>query len=207
MYVISNSHNYIMKRKGGRICATCDINLALQFESKGLAICEINKLPAGYKNGHYVPKSMDEIEAANKSPNITNQVAKPNTYAFHMKDSEWLIELKKNLEVTDKTMASLDDLYAKVYSDLTAASDEIADIEHAIEFKTVNAAQGYQLMAELKKARRKRREAKDAKFLIEIAMSHRNNNDWGHSRLETAIEQLDTRQFTPKVRNDLFEKN
>ena len=177
MYVISNGHNYIMKRKGGRICATCDINLALQFESKGLAICEINKLPAGYKNGHYVPKSMDEIEAANKSPNITNQVAKPNTYAFHMEDSEWLIELKKNLEVTDKTMASLDDLYAKVYSDLTAASDEIADIEHAIEFKTVNAAQGYQLMAELKKARRKRREAKDAKFLIEIAMSHRNNND------------------------------
>mgnify|MGYP000970230031 FL=1 len=207
MYVISNGHNYIMKRKGGRICATCDINLALQFESKGLAICEINKLPAGYKNGHYVPKSMDEIEAANKSPNITNQVAKPNTYAFHMEDSEWLIELKKNLEVTDKTMASLDDLYAKVYSDLTAASDEIADIEHAIEFKTVNAAQGYQLMAELKKARRKRREAKDAKFLIEIAMSHRNNNDWGQSRLETAIEQLDTRQFTPKVRNDLFEKN
>ena len=207
MYVISNGHNYIMKRKGGRICATCDINLALQFESKGLAICEINKLPAGYKNGHYVPKSMDEIEAANKSPNITNQVAKPNTYAFHMEDSEWLIELKKNLEVTDKTMASLDDLYAKVYSDLTAASDEIADIEHAIEFKTVNAAQGYQLMAELKKARRKRREAKDAKFLIEIAMSHRNNNVWGHSRLESAIEQLDTRQFTPKVRNDLFEKN
>lgn len=49
MYVISNGHNYIMKRKGGRICATCDINLALQFESKGLAICEINKLPAGYK--------------------------------------------------------------------------------------------------------------------------------------------------------------
>ena len=47
MYVISNGHNYIMKRKGGRICATCDINLALQFESKGLAICEINKLPAG----------------------------------------------------------------------------------------------------------------------------------------------------------------
>lgn len=207
MYVISNGHNYIMKRKGGRICATCDINLALQFESKGLAICEINKLPAGYKNGHYVPKSMDEIEAANKSPNITNQVAKPNTYAFHMKDSEWLIELKKNLEVTDKTMASLDDLYAKVYSDLTAASDEIADIEHAIEFKTVNAAQGYQLMAELKKARRKRREAKDAKFLIEIAMSHRNNNDWGDGKLETAIEQLGTRQFTPKIRNDLFEKN
>lgn len=72
---------------------------------------------------------------------------------------------------------------------------------------TVNAAQGYQLMAELKKARRKRREAKDAKLLIEIAMSHRNNNDWGHGRLETAIEQLDSRQFTPKVRNDLFEKN
>lgn len=206
MYVISNGHNYIMKRKGGRICATCDINLALQFESKGLAICEINKLPAGYKNGHYVPKSMDEIEAANKSPNITNQVAKPNTYAFHMEDSEWLIELKKNLEVTDKTMASLDDLYAKVYSDLTAAGDEIDDLEHAIEFKTVNAAQGYQLMAELKRARQKRREAKDAKFLLEIIMNEKDKG-WVDGRLKTAIEQLGTRQFTPKIRNDLFEKN
>jgi len=153
-----------------------------------------------------VPKSMDEIEASNKSPNITNQVAKPNTYAFHMKDSEWLIELKKNLEVTDKTMASLDDLYAKIYSDLTAASDEIDDLEHAIEFKTVNAAQGYQLMAELKRARQKCREVKDSKLLLEIVMNTE-TREWGDGKLETAIEQLDTRQFTPKVRNDLFEKN
>lgn len=206
MYIISNGHNYIMKRKGGRICATCDINLALQFESKGLAICEINKLPAGYKNGHYAPKSMDEIEAASKSPNITAPAAKPNTYAFHIEDSEWLTELKKNLEITDKTMGSLNDLYTKVYGDLTAASDEIADIEHAIEFKTVNAAQGYQLMAELKRARRKRREAKDAKLLLEIVMNTK-TREWGDGKLETAIEQLGARQFTPKVRNDLFEKN
>ena len=177
MYVISNGHNYIMKRKGGRICATCDINLALQFESKGLAICEINKLPAGYKNGRYAPKSMDEATIAGKSPNIT-----------------------------DKTMCNLKEMYSKVYGDLTAASDEIDDLEHAIEFKTVNAAQGYQLMAELKKARRKRREAKDAKLLLEIVMNTE-TREWGDGKLETAIEQLGTRQFTPKVRNDLFEKN
>ena len=144
MYVISNGHNYIMKRKGGRICATCDINLALQFESKGLAICEINKLPAGYKNGHYAPKSMDEATIAGKSPNITAPAVKP--------------------------------------------------------------AQGYQLMAELKRARRKRREAKDAKFLLEIIMNEEDKG-WGDGRLETAIEQLGNRKFTPKIRNDLFEKN
>ena len=152
MYVISNGHNYIMKRKGGRICATCDINLALQFESKGLAICEINKLPAGYKNGHYAPKSMDEATIVGKSPNITVPAVKQNTYAFHMEDSEWLAELKKDLVITDRTMCNLKEMYSKVYGDLTAASDEIDDLEHAIEFKTVNAAQGYQLMAELKKA-------------------------------------------------------
>lgn len=206
MYVISNGHNYIMKRKGGRICATCDLNLAMQFESKGLAICEINKLPAGYKSGHYAPKSMDEIEATSKSPNIEALAnEKPDAFSFQIPDSEWLAELKKNLEITDKTMGNLNDLYTKAYGELTAASDEIADIEHAIEFKTVNAAQGYQLMAELKKARRKRREAKDAKLLLEIAMNHRSNDDWGHGRLENAIEQMNSRQFTPKVRKDLFE--
>ena len=45
-------------------------------------------------------------------------------------------------------MCNLKELYSKVYGDLTAASDEIDDLEHAIEFKTVNAAQGYQLMAD-----------------------------------------------------------
>lgn len=206
MYVISNGHNYIMKRKGGRICATGDVNLALQFESKGLAICEINKLPAGYKNGHYTPKSMDEDTIAGKSPNIAAPADKPNTYAFQMEDSEWLTKLKKDLVITDRTMCNLNEMYSKVYGDLTAAGDEIDDLEHAIEFKTVNAAQGYQLMAELKRARRKRREAKDAKFLLEIIMNKKDKG-WMDGRLETAIEQLDTRQFTPKVRNDLFEKN
>nr|DAZ79257.1 MAG TPA: hypothetical protein [Caudoviricetes sp.] len=206
MYVISNGHNYIMKRKGGRICATCDINLALKFESKGLAICEINKLPAGYKNGHYAPKSMDEATIAGKSPNIAAPADKPNTYEFQMEDSEWLAKLKKDLVITDRTMCNLNEMYSKVYSDLTAAGDEIDDLEHAIEFKTVNAAQGYQLMAELKRARRKRREAKDAKFLLEIIMNEEDKG-WVDGRLETAIEQLGNRKFTPKIRNDLFEKN
>lgn len=206
MYVISNGHNYIMKRKGGRICATGDVNLALQFESKGLAICEINKLPAGYKNGHYTPKSMDEDTIAGKSPNIAAPADKPNTYAFQMEDSEWLTKLKKDLVITDRTMCNLNEMYSKVYGDLTAAGDEIDDLEHAIEFKTVNAAQGYQLMAELKRARRKRREAKDAKFLLEIIMNEEDKG-WTDGRLETAIEQLGNRKFTPKVRNDLFEKN
>lgn len=206
MYVISNGHNYIMKRKGGRICATCDINLALKFESNGLAICEINKLPAGYKNGHYAPKSMDEATIAGKSPNITVPADKPNTYAFQMEDSEWLAKLKKDLVITDRTMCNLNEMYSKVYGDLTAAGDEIDDLEHAIEFKTVNAAQGYQLMAELKRARRKRREAKDAKFLLEIIMNEEDKG-WVDGRLETAIEQLGNRKFTPKIRNDLFEKN
>lgn len=206
MYVISNGHNYIMKRKGGRICATCDINLALQFESKGLAICEINKLPAGYKNGHYTPKSMDEATIAGKSPNIAAPADKPNTYEFQMEDSEWLAKLKKDLVITDRTMCNLNEMYSKVYGDLTAAGDEIDDLEHAIEFKTVNAAQGYQLMAELKRARRKRREAKDAKFLLEIIMNEEDKG-WVDDRLETAIKQLGNRKFTPKIRNDLFEKN
>ena len=103
-------------------------------------------------------------------------------------------------------MCNLNETYSKVYGDLTAAGDEIDDLEHAIEFKIVNAAQGYQLMAELKRARQKRREAKDAKFLLEIIMNEKDKG-WVDGRLETAIEQLGNRKSTPKIRNDLFEKN
>ena len=149
---------------------------------------------------------MDEDTIAGKSPNIAAPADKPNTYAFQMEDSEWLAKLKKDLVITDRTMCNLNEMYSKVYGDLTAAGDEIDDLEHAIEFKTVNAAQGYQLMAELKRARRKRREAKDAKFLLEIIMNEEDKG-WADGRLETAIEQLGNRKFTPKIRNDLFEKN
>ena len=37
--------------------------------------------------------------------------------------------------------------------------------------------------------------------------THTETREWGDGKLETAIEQLDTRQFTPKIRDDLFEKN
>ena len=43
-------------------------------------------------------------------------------------------------------------------------------------------------------------------FLLEIIMNEEDKG-WVDGKLETAIEQLGNRKFTPKVRNDLFEKN
>ena len=41
-------------------------------------------------------------------------------------------------------------------------------------------------------------------MLLEVAMNQ-SDGDWGHGRLENVIEQMNNRQFTPKVRKDLFE--
>jgi hypothetical protein len=51
MYVISNGHNYIMKRKGGRICATCDINLAYSLNPRDWRFVRSTSFPPGIRTG------------------------------------------------------------------------------------------------------------------------------------------------------------
>ena len=77
-----------------------------------------------------------------------------------------MTDFKKSLKIVDKTLSSLKPMYANLYSDLTRATDEIDDLEHAIELVKANAVQRCFLENELKKARKIRRECKDAMSLI-----------------------------------------
>lgn len=80
---------------------------------------------------------------------------------------------------------------------------EIDDLEHAIELVKANAVQRCFLENELKKARKIRRECKDAMSLIEMVLKF-NLDDWGTGRVQSEIVRLETRCYTPKVRDDIF---
>ena len=167
----------------------------------------MNCLPRTYKEAGYLPKKIEVKEASAQLKEMVAP-AQPERKRFDpvsypVEDSEWMTDFKKSLKIVDKTLSSLKPMYANLYSDLTRATDEIDDLEHAIELVKANAVQRCFLENELKKARKIRRECKDAMSLIEMVLKF-NLDDWGTGKVQSEIVRLETRCYTPKVRDDIF---
>ena len=80
-----------------------------------------------------------------------------------------------------------------LYHALSVADREITDIHHWIEFDKFNACEGYKAFALLKEKLRHRRHVKDG---IEILRAV--------SDMETTINNLKNRSYTPRELEDLF---
>lgn len=164
-YVLTNGHTYITKKPNGKFTTTYDSSLASQYDAESKAWNVLNCLPRTYKEAGYLPKKIEVKEASAQLKELAAP-AQPERKRFDpvsypIEDSEWMTDFKKSLKIVDKTLSSLKPMYANLYSDLTRATDEIDDLEHAIELVKANAVQRCFLENELKKARKIRRECKD----------------------------------------------
>lgn len=207
-YVLTNGHTYITKKANGKFTITYDQSLASQYGSENKAWNAINCLPGAYRGQGYLPKNIEVKEAPEQLKDMViskteSGQQKMAAVSYPVEDSVWMSEFKSKLKIIDETLGTIKTMYAELYSDLTKATDEIDDLEHAIEFTRANAVQRCYLENELKKARKIRRECKDAMGLIEMILKF-NLDDWGTGKLTSAIVHLENRSYTPKVREDIF---
>lgn len=211
-YVLSNGHTYLTRKSNGKITTTYDPGLAVGYDTEKKAWNVLENISHIYKENGYLPKKIDTPTKSNqekemsieRSPAQTKLQSSKNGIPFKPNDAEWLTEFKSNLMLIDKTLGSIKNTYTKVYGELTEIGDEIEDIEHAIEFQPANAVRRCYLENELKLARQRRRNCKDAMLLIETVMKF-NLDDWGSGQLKDTMDHLDNRTYTPKRRKDLFE--
>lgn len=97
-------------------------------------------------------------------------------------------------------------IYQRQYvlnSELETVNKEIVDIEHAAEFYTLNAAQGYKLYKLLHDARVRRRECKDELAKISYILDGK-FNDCITERISRQINGLENRKYRPRVLAELF---
>lgn len=212
-YVLSNGHTYLTRKSNGKVTTTYDPGLAVGYDTEAKAWNVLEHISRVYKENGYLPKRIDVKEKTSQEKNDLVERQPPvqpkpkhgkGGVQFKPNDSEWLTEFKSNLLLVDKTLGSLKNTYTKMYEELTNVGDEIEDIEHAIEFQSANAVRRCYLENELKKARQRRRNCKDAMLLIETVRKF-NLDDWGTGELPNVIDQLKHRHYVPKVRKDLFE--
>lgn len=218
-YILANGTTYITKKTNGKFTQTYNMSCASTYSNEAKAWNVLSTLPRAYRENGYLQKRIDdtppspvEQEPVVEQPKpkeeeqgtVLGAVQKPGAVSYPVIDSERLAEFKSNLKIVDKTLGELKDTYAKAYQDLTDASNEILDIEHAIELTRPNAVKKCYLESELKKALKKRRESKDTMALVEMVMKFE-LDDWGGGKLTAELFRLDSRSYLPRCRPDLFE--
>lgn len=208
-FVLSNGTTYIAKKSNGKFVATYDMGLAIVFDSEQKAQNALIQLPRGYKTAGYKPKRLTDTQKTNQEKDLLLSTPKRDdkqnaAVKVRREDSEWLASFKKNLLTVERTLGNIKKNYSAIYEELNSVSDEIEDLLHAIEIKNVNACRANKLEVELREARRKRRECKDAMTLIELAMKL-GPDDWSSGQMSNLIGVMDHCVYHPKVRPDLFE--
>lgn len=183
---------------------------------KGTTKERINDINQAYigtleKANNFMANCFSVKERRNWYVKSTQEAAKQDT---HKQDKEKEIEPMNFDEFQDFNWITYadqqHDFYNKIISyqshlthDLERVNSEIVDVEHYVEFFTLDAAKGYKAYKMLKERRIERRRLKDELFRIDLVL----NADAESKRsgtLKKRIAGLETRQYEPRVLKELF---
>lgn len=188
-YIICNNDNYLKRDKTNHLSIVHTISEATKWSdiTKANNICKNNIKSLVQTYGL-------EVKYVSQENKIINPVAKPIELGYDILDKvKEISEFTKQLEERRLYLIEM----------IHTAELDIVDIEHAAEFYTLNASQGYKLYKMLHDARIKRRDYKDELQKIEstLGTSIRSAN---MNNLEKSILGLEHRQYTPRVNKELF---
>lgn len=156
-----------------------------------------------------------EAEAEVKSPKTSLKV--PTTSVIKELHKTYNISIQKDIEKfcteIPNDLSGLTNFFSKMvqYEEILASAletvnKEKTDIEHAIEFNTFNAYQGYVLAKQMQDIRIRRRKIKDA-IIIVGKIRKLTINDIAAGQLTFMLKALDERKYEPRVLKDIdFEK-
>ena len=188
-YIICNNDNYLKRDKKNHLSIVHNMNEASRWDTVTKAN-NMRKINAKILCQDYNL----EVKYVSQENKILNPVAKPIELRYDILDKVKEISIFTK-EIEDRRLYLIELIHN---IDL-----EIVDIEHAAEFYTLNASQGYKLYKMLHDARIKRRSYKDEleKINLSLGTSIRSMN---MENLEKSIAGMDHRKYEPRVNKELF---
>ena len=188
-YIICNNDNYLKRDKKNHLSIVHTMEEATKWDTvtKANNMYTINakKLCQHYNL---------EVKYVSQENKVLNPIVKPIELGYDILDKVKEISTFTK-EIEDRRLCLMEMVHN---IDL-----EIVDIEHAAEFYTLNASQGYKLYKMLHDARIKRRTYKDELQKIDLLLgtSIRSTN---MENLEKSIAGMDHRKYEPRVNRELF---
>ena len=188
-YIICNNDNYINRDNRNHFSIVSSIDKATKWNdiTKVHNICKnnIKKLVQTYGL---------KVKYVSQENKVLNPVAKPIELGYDILDK--VKEISTFTKEIEERRLYLMEMVHNI--DL-----EIVDIEHAAEFYTLNASQGYKLYKMLHDARIQRRSYKNEleKINLSLGTSIRSTN---MENLEKSIVGMEHRKYEPRVNKELF---
>lgn len=198
-YVITDGSRFICQNHSRKyVPAHCE-SLASIFTKKQAEGIYNNCLPKALKSVFYVQK-YEKPEKKNKQ--VKGDDLKKNTEKMMLSENVqiWLDRLS-SLNGLVKDANNRKSILIKQLKEL---EDELLDIEHYIEFSSLNVVQGYKIEDELKQCRIKRRHVKNELLVLEIILEQ-NISDSVVEEVHKRIGGMDKRTYKPRIRKDLFD--
>lgn len=201
-YVITDGSRFIYKNHKNKYVPIANEVMADKFSKKQADGVYNNSLPKALKSVFYVQKIDEDVLKKRQIKQVNKSDLENNTEKVMLSEDIqlWLDKLS-NLNGLVKEASVRKEVLTKQLKDL---EDEKIDIEHYIEFSSLNAAQGYKASKELQQCRIKRRHVKNEIFVLEMILKH-NMSDSVIDEIIEKVQSMDKRTYKPRVRTDLFD--
>ena len=206
-YVITNGMKCLGKKpKGGYMLV--DENRAIVWNTHKQARKVLNKaipqkfrgffyVGTPFRSSNYKPIQNKPIETyTSECELILNKLIEADTSDF----DRWIA----SLENFSQFVAVIEIVKSSLSKEMANADSEICDLLHYVEFSKLNASQGWAAAEMIKNTRMRRRKIKDALYIIDEIQRGTKNGIPENKSAQTAIFKLNTRTYTPRKLDFLF---
>lgn len=199
-YVLSDgAGRYIRKDNGsGKYVSVKGEKYALQFQTSESALKILcNSIPKTIRDSFGVEEIVIEDVKTTKNMDVIKNIVNKNIVDTEI--STWLTKVDAFIELTENVEARIVELVEL----LSTTDKEICDIQHYIEFGSLNAYQGWLATSMLQNRLRQRRKYKDELAALNLIKSCKIDSK-SIENLHKAVDGLGERKYSPRVLSELF---
>lgn len=199
-YVLSDgAGRYIRKDNGsGKYVSVKGEKYALQFQTSESALKILcNSIPKTIRDSFGVEEIVVEDVKTTKNMDVVKNIVNKNIVDTEI--STWLTKVDAFIELTENVEARIVELVEL----LSTTDKEICDIQHYIEFGSLNAYQGWLATSMLQNRLRQRRKYKDELAALNLIKSCKIDSK-SIENLHKAVDGLGERKYSPRVLSELF---
>lgn len=196
MYILKSDDKYVRWDQKG-VSVTTNMSQATKWKDdsidKVIDTLKHNRILKGTK----LKKILVENGKQLTDRKIEKRAEKPKTVS-----SDY--ELNESVQSLFEFVKWMKERRAYLYDQVHDCDLEIVDLNHAIEFKTLNVVEGYKLYKQLHEVSVKRREYKNEIQQIDFIMNTP-INETRLDNLQKSLDKVSEKVYVPRIRPELFE--
>ena len=197
-YVITDGSSYIKKDKRGQYVPTTCAAWAESFSKDKAENVLNNQISKGLRKRYHV--ELYESDPPGIKCVTQTDIEKAEKVMGAENITRWLDRIRDLNGLAQEALQRKDQLSEQ----LSNVDKQLSDIEHYIEFSTLNAYQGYQAAKMIKDKRIIRRGIKNKLFVLNIILGKK-ISETAEEEILRCVEGLDNRKYSPRVLGDMFE--